>query len=458
MKLEPLTKFKAKPYCVLYPSQRGLMVRDATGDRVAYGRQPIEQLLAAIEGWVCYVPNSLESLVQTTGATSWKADLWRDKIIRMTHLPSGTRVSSLKGTVEDRHAYEDLEGLLKFLRGFGVMPASIPAMAWQLFRASLDRVYTVGFDPEVGRDAFYGGRQEITNAGLYKDMQLVDIEQAYPTAQARPGGYALSLRQVSNSTYLDSSAAGIARARVYVPESLPFAPLPIRVAEETITFQYGLIEGTWPWCELAAAKSLGCEVEVIECWAPQRTAELFGPWWPLAQELRKLPGGSGKIGKAISNSTWGQFGMRAQGRGTRQWADDKGTMAVNVPMNDHDMPQSWTAHIAAETTARVRTQMLLEGLYGGMVPAHIDTDGVIVPTGSPLPGDGATGPGTWRVKEDITKLDLRGPQLYRYTCPGCGVTHEHWHYNASGIASEKAPEYFANNDYRVNVKHEMRFD
>jgi len=458
MKLEPLTKYKPKPFAVLYPSQRGLMVRDRNGDRTAYGRQPVEQLLATLDGWVCYVPNSLDALMHTTGATSWKADLWRDKIIRMTHLPTGVRVSSLKGTVDERNAYEDVETLLKWLRDYGVMPASIPAMAWQLFRASLDRVYTVGFDKDVGKDAFYGGRQEITNAGLYKDMQLVDIEQAYPTAQARPGGYALSLREVDKTTAIDASAAGIAAAKVHVPEDLPYAPLPIRVAPDTITFQHGYIEGTWSWCELAAAQSLGAQVEVVQCWAPQRTAELFGPWWPLAQQIRALPGGAGAIGKAISNSTWGQFGMRAEGRGTRQWADDKGTMPVNVPMDDHDMPQSWTAHIAAETTARVRTQMLLEGLYGGMSPAHIDTDGVIVPTGSPLPGDGSTGPGTWRVKEDMTKLDLRGPQLYRYTCPGCGLTHEHWHYNASGIPADQAAGFFTGERVEMNIKHEMRFD
>ena len=419
----------------------------------------MEAELSQMGTWCLYVPDALTPLIHTTGAMSWKCELWKGRVTRMTHTPSGCSVTSLKGTVQIHEAYESLERVLSWLRGYGVSPGSIPSMAWQLFRASLPRSYQVGFDPEVGSAAFYGGRQQITNPGMYQDLQLVDIAQAYPAAMARPEGYALSLSLVDPNTELDPTQAGIAQATVMVPESMPYAPLPTRVTDQVITFQRGLIKGTWPWCELAAAKALGAEVKVEQSWAPQRTAELFGPWWPLAQEGRALPGGAGALAKAISNSTWGQFGMRAEGRAVRTFGDDKGKTEVTVPIDDHDLPHSWTAHVAAETTARVRTQMLTQGLYGGSSPVHIDTDGMIIPTGSPLPGETGEAPGQWRVKADIATLDLRGPQLYRWTCPGCGVHHDHWHYTASGIPAEDAPGYFTGERIdQVTVEHRVSFD
>lgn len=458
MKIEPLAKYSPKPFGVLFPGHRSLELHSADGQRVVYGKRACEDLLATLADWCLYVPDALIPLIHTTGALSWRSELWKNRVTRMIHIPSGSTVSSLRGTVEGPEVYESLEIVLHWLKAYGVSPASLPSMAWQLFRASLPRPYTVGFDPEVGRAAFYGGRQEITNAGVYNQLQLVDIAQAYPTAMARPEGYALSLMEVDSTTQLDSSAAGIARAKVYVPESLPYAPLPVRVDEAVITFQHGFIEGTWSWCELAAAQFLGCEVSVQQSWAPQRQAELFGPWWPLVQEGRALPGGAGAIAKAISNSTWGQFGMRAEGRATQSWADEKGTVPVTVPQEDHEMPHSWAAHIAAETTARVRTQMLLEGLYGGSDPVHIDTDGMIISATSQAPKNSGDQPGQWRVKADIEQLDLRGPQLYRWTCPGCGIYHDHWHFNASGIPAEDAPGYFTGEKKQIHIQHTVRFD
>jgi DNA polymerase type B, organellar and viral len=442
VRLEPLTKYQAKPVAILNPGQRALEAQTGHGVQVAYGRREVEKLLDSLSGHVLYVHDSLERMVHTTGALSWSISMWRGRATRAQHIPSGCSVTSLRGTLDAENAYEDLERVLKWLRSYGVGPASIPSMAWSLMRASLPRVYQCGFDPEIGREAMYGGRQEITEAGIYQNMVALDIESAYPSAMARPEGYALSLRSVDPSTELDPHAAGIARARVMVPESMPYGPLPVRVMPEFIRFQHGLMEGVWPWCELEAAQRLGAEVEVLEAWAPERTADLFGPWWPMVQEGRALPGRSGVLAKAISNSTWGQFGMQAKDRATKRWSDDEGRMAYLVLEEDHQLPHSWTAHVAAETTSRVRTQLLLEGLYSGLNPCHIDTDGIIAPAGSVIPGDGQEGPGHWRIKAEIPEVDIRGPQLYRWTCPGCGVTHEHWHYNTSGIPEQDAPGYF----------------
>jgi len=439
VKLEPLATYKPRQIAILTPAHGYLYAQTPDGDRSAHGADAINTLLHDLSGDCLYVLNSLEALVHTTGALSWSLSIWRGRVTRATHIPTRASVVSLRNTLDPHSAMDDLLTVHRWLRSYGVAPGSIPAMAWGLFRASLPRTYSAGFDPEIGRAAFYGGRQEASAPGVYTGMQSVDIQAAYPAAMSRPEGYALALREVDPETHLDPTAAGIAEATVIVPMDAPVAPLPVRLDTDLIAFQRGQITGTWAWTELAAARNLGAEVTVTRCWAPTRTAELFGPWWPLAMEGRRLPGRAGVLAKAISNSTWGQFGMVAEQRARRQYADDTGKRWLDIPLPDHDLPHTWTAHIAAETTARVRTQ-LLEGM-AATLPAHSDTDGMIIRKGSTPPNMGDK-PGQWRVKDDITTIDIRGPQLYRWECSECGTRHDHWHYNTSGIPVNEAATYF----------------
>ena len=58
----------------------------------------------------------------------------------------------------------------------------------------------------------------------------------------------------------------------------------------------GLLHGA----ELDAAKALGCDVRIEKCYAPRRIADLFGPWWQIAQEGRRLPGDAAKLAKAVA--------------------------------------------------------------------------------------------------------------------------------------------------------------
>lgn len=440
MKLEPLDRFRPKPYAILYPGRRSMEVQSVDGMKVAHGKRDVEELLKSLAGCSLYVLDALDPLIHTTGALSWSLSIWKGRTTRATHRPSGSSVVSLRGTLDPSNAFDDLETVLLWLRSYGVVSGSIPSMAWSLFRASLSRSYSCGFDPEIGKAAFFGGRQEASKVGIYTDMKAIDIRAAYPAAMARPEGYALTLRSVDPSTSLDPTLSGIAEAEVYVPHDLPFAPLPIRIDKDLISFQKGSMRGFWPWCELATARRLGAEVKVLRSWGPARQADLFGPWWPLAQEGRDLGGRAGVLAKAISNSTWGQFGMAAEDRARRQYIDDDGESWVDVPIDDQELPHSWTAHVAAETTGRVRSQ-ILEAMEV-TTPAHIDTDGIIVPSSSFLPGGGGGEAGDWRVKSEMPQVDLRGPQLYRWTCPECGHAHEHWHYNASGIPRGEVAEFF----------------
>jgi hypothetical protein len=225
---------------------------------------------------------------------------------------------------------------------------------------------------------------------------------------------------------------------------MPYPPLPVRIAPEVIQFQWGHVEGTWPWVELAAAKALGCEVRVTRCWAPRRVADLFAPWWSMAQEGRQLRGEAAVLAKAVANSCWGQFAMQGDQRAEVHWADPQGTEAYEVPLADRMMPHRWARQIAAETTARVRVDTLLDGLYGmDHPPIHVDTDGIIVRKSSHVPPNSGTGFGQWRRKSAMPEIEIKAPQVYRWTCAnGCGVDHAKWHYCTSGTGPQGAAELF----------------
>ena len=444
MKITPLKAPQHRPVAILQPGHRTLDVTTTTGTATYKGAQACAQALAGLSGHVCYVLSHLGDLVHTTGALSWSCHLWRGRETRMEHMPSGTSVGTLRGTLKHSlDPFADLSTVLAWLAQQGVTAGSIPAMAWALWRSTLTRDLTISFDHETAQHAFYGGRQEAPRPAEHSNMASFDIRAAYPVAMAsRP--YALSLRTAHVRSTLDPTASGIAEALVKVDEAMPFAPLPVRLAPGMIRFQHGVIHGFWPWCELAAAKALGCEVKILAMWAPRREADLFGAWWPHIADGRALPGCAGVLAKAIANSTWGQFGMMGTDRGLRSWTSDTGATFLDVPQPDRAMPHQWTAHIGVETTGRIRTRVLVEGLYGNCQPVYIDTDGIIVPEGSTLPDDSGSGPGQWRVKAVMPKVQIRGPQMYRWTCGSeCGVDHAEWHYNCSGVPDDEAPAMFA---------------
>jgi hypothetical protein len=437
VKLTPLHTYTPKAHALLLPEgHRTLIVETRDGAKRYSGKRDITNVLTKLKDVTCYVPSSLSNLRHTTGARDWVLSTWRGRDIKMTHLPSGTVVTSLQSTlVESDHPFADLTECLDWLADYAISPSSISSMAWKLLRASMGESVTIGFDPVVSEAAFFGSRQEIWQPDRYRDCVALDIKAAYPTAMSsRP--IALSLRKVSNDTTLDPSIAGLARAKVFVPLSLAHAPLPVRVNENAIQFQYHHLSGVWPWCEIDAARRLGCDVFVTECWAPRREYDLFGPWWELARTGRDLSPSAAQLAKAIANSAWGQFAMRGNARGEVSWADDQGDEPFAVTLPQRNLPHAWTLHVAAEVTARVRTQLLMEGLYqAASLVIHADTDGLIV-QGSlvPLPNSGPAF-GQWRTKTVMHQVDVRAPQMYRYSQVG---DPDIWHYVASGMTHQQA--------------------
>jgi DNA polymerase type B, organellar and viral len=445
--ITPLATTKTHPFALLFPAYRSLTVHTMAGEVTAKGPRRVAALLAKLHKHrhTCYVTGGITKLRYSTGATAWKATTWRGKVVRMTHTESGCQVVSLRGCLEGKeNPLTALARGLEWLHGYGVAPSSPSGMAFNLWRATLPADVSIDFDPTIGRSALFGGRQQVREARTYHHQMAADITSAYPSAMASHP-YALSLRAVSPATDLDPTEAGLATATVWVDSDMTYAPLPVRLAPEVIQWQTGTVHGTWSWSELAAARSLGCRVDVKKCWAPSRTHDLFGPWEKLANEGRQLPGAARVFAKMLTNSLWGCFAMSGDNRGELHWTDDGGEHPVHIGLPERNLPHARTAHVAAETAARVRVRMLLEGLYGagGSPPIHVDTDGIIVRKRAQLPVPNGDQPGQWRLKTSMAKVEIKAPQVYRYTCgQGCGVTHTQWHYVTAGVPASMAADVF----------------
>jgi hypothetical protein len=361
---------------------------------------------------------------------------------------SKVKVSSLRRTlrgVPQSLVFEALTEVLEHLAGQGVRPGSLSAMSWNLWRSTLTAPIDLGFDPGVGRQALFGGRQESPSVGKLPGTYVaVDLKKAYPSSMAaRP--YATGLRRVANDTFLDPEIPGLATATVSVPDDVdhPFAPLPVRVAKAIIQWRWGTIEGTWSWGELAAARDIGCEVVVTKCWAPLALVDLFSAWFDLVRNAEYATVTGANLMKAVANNLWGNFALDGSDRSTITWSDDYGDKAMIVSGAEKRLPHARLVHVAAETTSRVRVRMLREGLYGDYeTPVHIDTDGIIVSLASAARRVKGVGPGEWRDKTIMSRLEVKGPQLYRHHCVECGIMHAEWHYVAAGIPARHVADFF----------------
>jgi hypothetical protein len=443
----PRRRTKAKPLALVTPGYRAVSIETLDGTTVAQGAKRCYDALTRYAGHAMFTTGSLTQFRHTTGAKVWQGALWRGRTVSMTLDGTKVKVHSLRGTLEgSTDPFGDLCTAVHWLSSHGVAPAGISSMGWSLWRNSLTREYRISTPPQLGRSALYGGRQGVREPKTYQHMVAADITAAYPwSMQSRP--YALSLRQVSASTNIIADVAGLVTGTVAVPNDMPFGPVPLRVAPDMICFPTGIVAGTWTWAEAMAAEALGCEVLVDRCYAPAVEADLFGAWWPLVAEGRELPGKAATLVKGCANSTWGMFGMRGDGREVIRWEDEGGLHPLRVDLAEQSLPHQATAHIAAETSSRVRVRMLSEGCYGSVFgpggPVHIDTDGVIIRKSAIRDLSSEAHPGQWRVKTPMRKVEIRAPQVYRYQCgKGCGVDHRPWHYSVAGVPAEAAERLF----------------
>lgn len=464
-----------------------------------------------------YVDDGLTRLRFMTDARAWQATVWNGKAVAM-HL-GRFKAIGLRGAL--RGAGDKMDALLTFLawaRGYGVQPASVGTMAQNLWRATLASELEVAADPEVSSPALFGGRQWAGTPRTYRHMAAFDIACAYPHAMWALGPYARRLVEVAPDTGLEGP--GIARARVTIPWGFegvtdrPFGALPVRLNEPSIWEGMndarlaklpaealwwpvgGAWEGTWCWRELAAAQDLGYEVRILRSWAPVGLVEPFAGWEQVVREARGLPGAAGQLGKVVSVALWGTFALDGS---KSSWTWGTPTGAANASCVGAEearrLPQRTMKHWAAETSARVRVRLLMEGIYGdpgnrlrqrdgtncagsslvpgdearggnrdspstmdqgspGRVrpmadrrrisdlapPVHVDTDGVVRRASAPCPEPAGDDLGQWRRSKDFTTFELRAPQFYRYSNGSPGLGGDRWHYVCSGVPEEAAVE------------------
>ena len=450
MIITPLEPQSPKPFTLLVPGYRTLRVIDHHGERTAKGPERCYQLLSSLEGSVNYVEGSMRAMLHTIGATHWTGDVWKGRATTLHLDGAKVAVTSLRRTLshlsDPLEQFASLSRVMEYLSHQGVRAGSVSSMAWNLWRRTLTTTLDIGFDARVGRAAFYGGRQERPNQERdeFHEQVSLDISSAYPTSQVeRP--YAATLRGVATSTRLDPEISGLCEARVTVPKDLRFAPLPTRLGPGMIQWAYGEIEGVWTWAELDAAAQVGAKVTPLRVWAPATEVMPFEAWWETCQLARETLGDAAALIKGITNMLWSCFALVDDGRSARvRWNDDLADRATLVPRPKRRMPQANTVHLSAETSSRVRRRMLLEGLYGDTeTPSHVDTDGLICSVDSMNRRRRGYGPGEWRAKQEMHTVQIKAPQLYRYTCgPNCGVVHSQWHYVASGIPGQFAHELF----------------
>jgi hypothetical protein len=440
---------RQRPVALLTPGYRALKIENSNGQVEVHGSQRIYNALVKLEGFTLYSTGSLAHFRHTTGAHAWQAQLWRGRTTSMSL--DGTKVkilglrSSLDGSTD---AFKDLCGALGWLGNHGVGAASISSMGWALWRSTLTEEVKIASDPRIGRGALYGGRQAVREPRSYSHMVAADITSAYPFSMAA-NTYAMGLRKVANTTRIVPDVPGICQGWISVDTDMPYGPVPYRLAKDLIAFPSGTVEGSWTWAEAAAAQDLGCTLHVEQCWAPTKEATLFARWWELVKVGRRLPGKAATLIKACANSLWGLFAMTGDDTELLRWEDEAGLRPIRVPLAPRKLPHAGTAHIAAETSSRVRVRMLLEGCYGigqnrsAGHPVHIDTDGIIIRKSAVAGMRKDPEPGEWRQKTAMRKVDIRAPQVYRYTCgSGCGIGHRRWHYSVSGVGPEAAEGLF----------------
>ena len=169
MKISPLHPTRPKPVALLLPGNRELSVETVWGHSVYRGKRDVERALMKLSDFVCYVAVGIERMKYTTGASSWTMSTWHGRETRMKHEPSGTTVTSLRGTLEySTDPFGDLMTALNWLAEFNVNPGGVSAMSWNLLRASLTDTITLGVDPSLASPAFFGCRQGIDLPGSWR--------------------------------------------------------------------------------------------------------------------------------------------------------------------------------------------------------------------------------------------------------------------------------------------------
>jgi hypothetical protein len=305
------------------------------------------------------------------------------------------------------------------------------------------------------REGYFGGRVIVARpkatAGTHHDLSA-----AYPAALAAtsvPVGDPVEAAGRRARLAFDRGIPGIYRARVIVPDGMWIPPLPMRLADDSITYATGKLRGTWTQPELAGAIERGVKLHAIdEClaWPDGAQRILSGPvkrWYGYRIEAGKDTAW-GKLWRLIANSVTGKLAEQPE-RGsivinpsTIKYCDgvcersrrfgctrgyctercgsykqlDPDGRVFNVPY--YRIGESAHIHWAAYLTATTRMEVgsMIDVVGHDLV--YSDTDSIWTVGRRPFPeGDDM---GHWAFKHAWTDFSCLAPKVYRYVDPSTG--------------------------------------
>lgn len=386
--------------------------------RIREGASPI--VIAAKRG-------SIRELVRSCDARHWLG-------VRSTHgkyktliHEGGPTVRRLGVTADLEVAADGLFNFVDFCNAHGVrFSGSISGAGLSLFRTTLDTSLKF-WAPERALEALWPGRREYWHEPKrWYGMQYFDIKAAYP-ASLMESGIPTHWHQTDPAKW-QKERDGFSLARCFTPyDNILPNPLPLRLRpgsrRESISWATGAFRGTYPHRDLENALQSDTYIQPDETWSPTKYTDAFASrqWQCLRTEMRALPGLAGILGKLADNGLWGMFAFDNSGDIEVKWRTADGDMSKTDERKKSGMRKAHGVGVALAATARVR-QSLWNGIRQSQA-IYCDTDGLIAPaTARVTPVAG--GEGTWHLKQELSVLDVKAPQLYRWANAG----DVDWHY------------------------------
>lgn len=184
---------------------------------------------------------------------------------------------------------------------------SASSMAMKHFRTSYLDSEGIPLLPKHMTDiisqSYYGGISQVYKT-RGESLHYYDVNSLYPWAMTQDMPY--EYLTISHKTKL-KDAFGFIYASIYVPESLKYKPLPIRLENDTIATPSGHIQGVYFSEELKYAESIGCTVIVHRSYLFSRK-RIFNDYVKDVYSEKKVATGSDRFFiKLLLNGLYGFF-------------------------------------------------------------------------------------------------------------------------------------------------------
>lgn len=316
----------------------------------------------------------------------------------------------------------------------GELKFTLASTAMDLFRRHfLDDTYKTPFEirNQYCRNAYYGGRVEPYKIGLWKDINVYDINSLYPFVMhhfpyPNPNTLHGPLDIVNESYIYDKE--GISEVTIDVPETY-IPTLPYR-HNDKLYFPVGTLRGYWTHIELRHAIKNGAKIkEVHSMLYADETCNPFISWVDTLyhERLRLKAAGDPRelVIKIMLNALYGKFGQRQEAglqeiRSMEWWfangqpdgvdfreIDDVVSVLVSKP--SFGQPSYINTLWASYITSYARLTLLKYMLECDLNLYYCDTDSIFTTTKL----DTSKELGAMKLEYENIELEIYGPKAYR---------------------------------------------